>query len=447
MKTQSQDENAGLLLIELNEVNFDLAKRYAKKSCLPNFQRAFREGIIRTRSESQYHLLEPWIQWVSVHTGLAAEEHKVFRLGDIVSNGNHPQIFEKVEGLGFSVGCISPMNAENRMLKPKYFIPDPWTYTQSDNSFWSKAISKAVAQAVNDNSGNRISVSSLVVIFLGLLRFARFRNYPKYISLALRSRNASWRKALFLDLFIFDIHQKLHKKFKPDFSTLFLNAGAHIQHHYLFNAKNAELLPTQRNPAWYIDNDLDPVREMLVVYDNILGEILNTEDQEYIVTTGLSQIPYDRIKFYYRLKDHHRFLKTIGLKFSRVTPRMTRDFLVEFSSIEDAKNAERRLRSLVIGSSQRSMFEDVDNRGLSLFVTLTYPNEILETDYICLPNNEKLLVRPMVNFVAIKNGMHSGEGFTIISGGLKGTSFKNGSHVKDINSVILQFFKNKRGEN
>ena len=27
--------------------------------------------------------LEPWIQWVSIHTGLDAHNHKIFRLGEI----------------------------------------------------------------------------------------------------------------------------------------------------------------------------------------------------------------------------------------------------------------------------------------------------------------------------------------------------------------------------
>ena len=27
------------------------------------------------------------------------------------------------------------------------------------------------------------------------------------------------------------------EKIQPDFSNLFLNSGAHIQHHYLFNSK------------------------------------------------------------------------------------------------------------------------------------------------------------------------------------------------------------------
>ena len=66
-------------------------------------------------------------------------QHKVFRLGDIVKYEGE-QIFEKIESAGYHVGCISPMNASNKLKKPAYFIPDPWTNTASDSSFTSKVI-------------------------------------------------------------------------------------------------------------------------------------------------------------------------------------------------------------------------------------------------------------------------------------------------------------------
>ena len=68
------------------------------------------------------------------------------------------QIFEIVESKGYSVGCISPMNTLNKLKEPKYFIPDPWTVTKTDKTFWSRNISKAINQAVNDNSNKKIKV-------------------------------------------------------------------------------------------------------------------------------------------------------------------------------------------------------------------------------------------------------------------------------------------------
>ena len=47
------------------------------------------------------------------------------------------------------------------------------------------------------------------------------------------------------------------EKNKPDFSNLFLNSGAHIQHHYLFNSK--AYLGNIKNPEWYCPKDYDPL--------------------------------------------------------------------------------------------------------------------------------------------------------------------------------------------
>ena len=41
-------------------------------------------------------------------------------------------------------------------------------------------------------------------------------------------------------------------KKSPDFSSVFFNAGAHIQHHYYLNSRYVENLP--KNPDWYIAN-------------------------------------------------------------------------------------------------------------------------------------------------------------------------------------------------
>ena len=125
-----------IILLELNEINFDAVNFYIEKGeNLPGFETLVKRGIVNTEAESEYENLEPWVQWPSVHTGKTFKEHNVFRLGDFV-NSNSEQFFEKVEKAGFSVGAISPMNATNKLENPAYFIPDPWTQTPSDKTFF-----------------------------------------------------------------------------------------------------------------------------------------------------------------------------------------------------------------------------------------------------------------------------------------------------------------------
>ena len=85
------------------------------------------KGTYKTISEKKYNLLEPWIQWVTVYTGLSYNKHKIFRLGDIVHRKDLNQLFEKLENKSLKIGAISPFNVDNRLESPSFFVPDPWT--------------------------------------------------------------------------------------------------------------------------------------------------------------------------------------------------------------------------------------------------------------------------------------------------------------------------------
>ena len=114
-----------------------------------------------------------------------------------------------------------------------------------------------------------------------------------------------------LDFLIHLVHLHFYKKKKPHFSSVFLNAGAHIQHHYFYNTKFIDNLP--KNPNWYINPNSHPINDMLEVYDKILGDYikLSKNGKCLLIATGLRQVPYDLIKFYYRLKDHKNFLSIL----------------------------------------------------------------------------------------------------------------------------------------
>jgi hypothetical protein len=426
-----------LILLELNELNFDAVSFYIKSGeYLPGFIKLIEQGVVRTEAEPEYDNLEPWVQWPSVHTGKTFDEHKVFRLGDFV-NSTDEQFFEQVENAGFSVGAVSPMNASNRLQNPAYFIPDPWTKTPSDDSFFSKSITDAVVQAVNDNSQSKLTYKTIFNLGMTFTAFVKPTRYIPMLKYALNALGKPWRKALFLDMLLYEIHKTLFKRKKTNFSTLFLNAGAHIQHHYFFNSPYVDT-PELKNPAWYIGKDDDPFLEMLKVYDEMLTDLLELRNTEIIVATGLSQKPYEQLKFYYRLKDHASFLKKVGVEFSDVVPRMTRDFLVSFDTEELAFRAEQQLSKILV-NNEVQLFEEIDNRGKDIFVVLTYPSEITDKTMITYSGNLSQL-SDLVAFVAIKNGEHQSKGFAYFSDGVSEFAPPQGSHVAKIHNTVLQFF-------
>lgn len=429
-----------LILLELNEVNFDVVEKYvaAQPDRFPSLKKILSEPRVRTTAESDYEKLEPWIQWPSVHTGMTFAEHGIFRLGDIVGS-KVPQIFEKLEQAGYRVGAILAMNAENRLKQPAYFIPDPWTKTLPDESWWSRALTKAVSQTVNDNAQSRITGKSILQVLLAVIRFARPTHYVKYLKLTANSRNKPWLKTLILDLLVHDVHWNLFKRKQPNFSTLFLNAAAHIQHHYFFNAAPIKKEIAHRNPEWYLAEKLDPLADVLDLYDLIVGEIFWQRDVEVVLSTGLTQKPYDRLKFYYRLSNHKSFLEQLGIAYQNVYPRMARDFLIEFTSEDQAFSAQKKLGNLQVGINGLLLFNEIDNRGRSLFMTLTYPNEINDDTTFGVSGTEMKL-KPLVSFVAVKNGMHHEVGFAFFTQGIARYAPDDYAHVSVLNKSIADFF-------
>lgn len=403
-----------VLLLELNEVNFDHVRSYAALGKLPVLRELIEEhGVVETTSERSYEELEPWIQWVTAHTGKTLSEHRVYRLGDIIHH-DIDQIWEVLERQGLKVGAISPMNAKNRCRNAAFFVPDPWTPTGVTASATLKGLYQAIVQAVNDNAQARLTPGSAARLLAGLGAYARSANYGTYAGLAVSAiRRRPWTKAIILDQLLADVFVSEVRRSKVDFASLFLNAAAHIQHHYMFNSKVYEGPHT--NPAWYIPEDADPVLDVYAVYDRIVGQVRRAfPSARLLLATGLHQDPHPEVTFYWRLKDHARFLSEAGVPFQRVEPRMSRDFAVYCADQVEAQRAASRLSEVKAGDGT-PLFE-IDNRGTDLFVMLVWPHDIPDDFEYRIGNRSYRGLREAVAFVAIKNGEHNGIGYLIDTG-------------------------------
>jgi len=403
-----------LLFLEFNEVNLESVRHYADHRLLPNLHGLIESnGWATTTSEQRYEDVEPWIQWVTAHSGRSLDEHRVFRLGDIVQH-ELPQIWESLEARGLRVGALGPMNAANRLSDPAFFVPDFWTRTGISAPRALARLHAAVTQLVSDNAEARLTPGSMAALLTGLALYAAPRNYSLYASLVMTSGSRPWRRAILLDLLLNDVFVALVRDKSPDFATLFLNAGAHIQHHYLFSSQCYR--GPHRNPEWYVARGVDPVLEVYEIYDRILGAI-RTEfpAARVMIATGLHQDPHGEGTYYWRLRKHAHFLDRIRVPFVRVEPRMSRDFLVVCRNAHQAAQAQARLASAIANEDCLPLFQ-VDNRGLDLFVTLTYPRDIPPGFAITVGEETFSGLDQDVVFVALKNGQHNGTGYFLDTG-------------------------------
>ncbi len=455
------DTMSKLVCFEINEINFPDIEKYIQEGKLKNFKMLFEKyGYTTTISESDQGILNPWVQWVTVHTGLEYADHQVKRLGD-AQGKDFKQIWESVEEKGYKVGAFYPFNTKNSLKAPAFFTPDPWVNTPMKAPFFVRLIDSALKQVTNDYAKDKITLSSYLKLAVGVLPYARFKHYGQYLSFSYHYlMGRKWYRALFLDLLMSDVFLKLYRQNSPDMATACVNAGAHIQHHYAFSSKHYD--GNSKNPEWYVPAGFDPVAQIYELYDQLIGEwIAELGDQTRIMLmTGLSQEAHDRMSIYYRLNDHVDFLNKIGLEYKEVQPLMTEDFLLWFETEAQALVAQKLLEAVVAVDEKALFFVEsadsntrtddttdsifyVDNRGKDLYVQLrpgncVYPESFkIQSGDVVIAGFEK-----EVSFVSIKNSGHKSEGYFIDTGATK-IEGKPTMPLKDVFQRMLEVFSDR----
>jgi hypothetical protein len=213
---------------------------------------------------------------------------------------------------------------------------------------------------------------------------------------------------VFLDRFLADIFIRFVRSNKVDFASLFLNAGAHIQHHHMFDSE--AYTGASRNPDWYScarQAGVDPLLFVYGTYDRIVSDILSIPEVRVMITTGLSQCPNDQVVYQYRFKDHTAALSKLGICGVQVEPRMSRDFLV---SLEDATLAAQAEEQLLKISCDGAPLFATERNGNGLFCQIQYRGPAEAFTSVEENGNVTDLSEDIV-LVSIENGLHQTTGY------------------------------------
>jgi hypothetical protein len=228
-----------VLLLEFNEICPSLLKRWMDQGKLPNFSAFYQSSQVFTSiadvSDPDY--LEPWIQWYSIHTGLAYDEHKVFYLTD-GPKADHPDIWRILDGLGKSVMNCGSMNARALAGSNVFYLPDPWC---SNEPAWPSEIEvfkTVMAKLVQESTrGVALTVNELLPFVTFLIGHGLTPDTIRAILAQLGSERLSqtdvkWRRVALADRLQFDLFRHYYRRMRPDFATFFINSTAHLQHAY-----------------------------------------------------------------------------------------------------------------------------------------------------------------------------------------------------------------------
>jgi hypothetical protein len=364
-----------MLVIELNEFNKDLLQNLARVHGLENLQRmlAWRHATTWTSDEYESGFLEPWVQWVSVHTGVPSSQHGVKNLGD-VPNLAEDQIWERWSKRGLRSIVWGVMNGTRRHARTcQSFIPDPWTF--SENAYPKKyqgliALPRYLAQ-------NYLDFSKLTAARKGydlaktLVRSTKGSDLVDGLRMFWRGfRQFGPANAVFIVFFeylsamafIRDLEQN-----RPDAAIIFINMLAHVQHHYWKSGDGSDC-PQIVFAATAVDEILGKI---LARCKGVVGNgrvaMMNALSQ----TCTIDEPPW----ILYRPNNHAGLVSLLGVKAARVEPLMTYDAHVFFANPEDAASGAGILETTRIDGKPLFFVEPDKHDPLKLFyrVAMTDP--------------------------------------------------------------------------
>lgn len=363
-------ETKPIFIVELNEFNVDLLKQAIKDHDLPHLEKVFnfKQSSYKTNDRYNSGYLEPWVQWVSVHTGVDAKQHQIKHLGDVPDCDYQP-FWQRLSKLGISTGVWGVMNgARGNSPHNKFFFPDPWTFTE-----------KAYPEDLND--------------FLDLPRYLakHYRSLKKSVMLSKGLRlckgvlksGIAWQiiKQLFVlrkrikqlgshhyvyiswfDQLVTLLVSKLCQRHQPEVTVLFLNSLAHLQHHHW----------TQKEATPQIIHGLHCIDQ---IFKSLFEAFPN---HSFIVHNGLSQMNTNHEKPWvlYRQKDPQQCLEALGLNPIRVEQHMTHDGHAFFASKQEAQVAYDTLKAIKIARQPLFKVEYNAHDDKKIFYMLQFTDKV-----------------------------------------------------------------------
>ena len=335
-----------VFFLEVNELNLALAREAASAwnlKYLDTFLNLEQQDLFCEETK-EHEGLDPWVQWVSIHTGLPYRIHKVKELG--YTQNQPKQIWETLAEQGVRCGVVGAMNAPkgwNRNIK--FFIPDPWSFLESCHP---KSLNKlfAIPRYFSKNYLSW-SYSHLARIIIRVLLspgsiFLTLKYLPSFsyhlIRAAITAGINVHSLAVVYDILQTELFLQLRRERKTDFNILFINLIAHIQHQFWI-----EPLSSNKNLKFAFES-----------FDYILKILFSSlgESEVFIAANALNQEKISESNSpIFRPIDPKLINKLLNIK-CQIEQNMTNDGTLIFLDEKSAQDGKQKLESVITSSGQ-----------------------------------------------------------------------------------------------
>lgn len=381
-----------LLLLEFNELCPGLIDTFMAEGSLPNFKR-LRERSHAYITHTSEALLEPWIQWVTVHTGVPLDEHGIVDL-DEAEKLKHEAFWDGVKSDNVLLMC--PMNVRFNRTDRSIFMPDPWAASQAPSPdiepFYRFVRSTVNTHARAQGLDKKVALDAVRYLASHGMRVRTAVSLVRQlVQERVGSHDVKWRRATMLDKLSWDVFAHFWRGDRqPKIGVFFSNATAHYQHKYWrhYQPDVFSLKPDKNELRSYGE----AIRYGYKCLDELLGKALRIAgpDTAIVLCTALSQQPmldYEERggKAMFLPKDYPQLLNILGLQAApRVEAIMAEEARLHYERAEDAELALARLQA-VTTSEGLALFKLRGFDGRSFIIgCAVFANEVEPTTRICL---------------------------------------------------------------
>ncbi len=416
-----------VLLIEINEITWDLIDPWIEEGKLPTFARLKREGAWGAPlSVDMPPQLDPWITWTTVYTGRTQDEHNVFFLQQPPESIQAPRLWELCHERGLKVGvygslCSWPPQSVEGFYVPDTFAPDTATHPpelrpiQELNLTYTRSV-----RLPSDQDGLRFKARLGAKLFgLGLSAKTAARVAAQLARERFDS-SSRWRRVALQPFVNFDFFSRLYRRHRPDFASFHTNHVAHYMHTYwkamrpeLFAAATSE--EERRAHGGAIEHGYRTADELLRRVTALLDD-----ETVLVVASSMGQKPFTERerKSIGQVRSLDRLLKILGVEGrAEALSTMSDQFNIYPDTDETFALVLERLGAAYVETPARPMFYTTTvGRGVTVNLRLEKPIE--EGTRCFFPHSGESFLYEDLDYLTgqVKSGCHDPRGMLIFYG-------------------------------
>ncbi len=423
-----------LLQIELNEFDPEFLREQSARLALTNTLKFldFEQSESFTADTVEHQGLDPWVQWVNVHSGKPSAEHSIMRLGDTVSQTSK-QIWEAVGDLGFNWSAWGVMNAPSGKLdRCDVFMPDPWSF---DENTYPPRLQDLLA--FPRYMARNYLHSDRYIVFKKLLRFARYYAPPSHWPIIMRFSYEVMKSTVTPGISLHSLTTLLdylstleflhyRKQRNSDYSLIFLNHLAHLQHQF-----------------WTTGTELHPEMAFGLRINNlIMGLLLDdcSVEDAVIIMNGMRQenVVGQGSYIYRQINPEVMLTELLGHQNFAVEQCMTNDAHLKFHNERDAYSAQQVLADAKLDRGD-CLFYVERISDFHVFIQLSL-ERFVEEDELFMARNKHYKFYGLFELICERTGAHIQRG-DAFSRNINLPS-RLGNH--EFYSHIVEFFRGKQ---